>query len=497
MVWCGLRTPSLRLTAVSHSHPVNKHSQPSLNRNSFVAEVLGNQPSNTTLQAPDLRRSRRLAGLPPLPLAVEMSHGEDENRIPAAAGLAPVPAAPLVPASGAPGPWLRQDMIVPRTFGGKSGEDVDDWLTHYKRVSKYYQWDAATQLSNVVFFLTDTALVWYENHEDALTSWDRFVSEIRECFGDSIAKRKQAEQTLLQRAQIPGETCTTYIEAILKLCKIVNPSMPEEDKVGHLLKGIAEDVYQFLIGKESLGTVTDVIRHCRTFETLKMRRITPKFGRLPNVTTVASVDEHTPFDLASTIREIVREELTRHARLTPHEATPVLHPSHHHVSIAAAGVDDYNYRSGSPLRPQRNNYPVPSYEHRFSYPRQPANTYQDPNEDTFVPPPRQRNGNAFQEHNVYRQSPVCYRCGVAGHIARFCRRQREPTSRYDSPSAFPPAATGHNSGHRPAYFRSTSRRQNHRSSSPASDRSLTPPSGRMHRSPSPGRRLSSPPPPGN
>ncbi|KAH7983015.1 hypothetical protein HPB52_008811 [Rhipicephalus sanguineus] len=152
-----------------------------------------------------------------------------------------------------------------------------------------------------------------------------------------------------------------------------------------------------------------------------------------------------PFDLASTIREIVREELTRHARLTPHKATPVLHPSHHHVSIAAAGVDDYNYRSGSPLRPQRNNFPVPSYEHRFSYPRQPANTYQDPNEDTFVPPPRQRNGNAFQEHNVYRQSPVCYRCGVAGHIARFCRRQREPTSQYDSPSAFPPAATGHNS----------------------------------------------------
>lgn len=226
-----------------------------------------------------------------------------------------------------------------------------------------------------------------------------------------------------------------------------------------------------------------------------MRRITPKFGRLPNVTTVASVDKYTPLDLASTIRQIVREELTRHARPTPYEPTPSPPPSRSSMSIAAVGNDDCNSRPPSPPRSQRNNYPLPRYEDRFSYPHQPANTYYDPNEDVPVPPPRQRN--AFQEYNAYRQAPVCYRCGIAGHIARFCRRQREPTSRYRSPSEFPPAGTGHNNGHWPAYSRSTSRRGNHRGSSPASDRSLTPPSGRLHRSPSPGRRLSSPPPPGN
>lgn len=133
-----------------------------------------------------------------------MSRGEDGTRtvpVPTAAAPALVAAAPSVTASAAAGPWQRQHLIEPRTFGGKSGEDVDEWLTHYKRVSNYYHWDAATQLSNVVFFLTGTALVWFDNHEDALTTWDRFVSEITECFGDSVAKRKQAEQTLLQRAQ--------------------------------------------------------------------------------------------------------------------------------------------------------------------------------------------------------------------------------------------------------------------------------------------------------
>lgn len=149
------------------------------------------------------------------------------------------------PAPGVPCQYYR----VPLTFGGKAGEDVDEWLTNYRRVSRSNGWNSTAQLSNVVFSLTDTALVWYENHEDTLTSWELFVEELRAYFGDSSAKKKRAEQTLSQRAQVPGETCTTYIEEVLKLCKIVNSQMSEDDKVGHLLKGVAEDVYNFLIGK--------------------------------------------------------------------------------------------------------------------------------------------------------------------------------------------------------------------------------------------------------
>lgn len=165
----------------------------------------------------------------------------------------------------------------------------------------------------------------------------------------------------------------------------------------------------------------------------------------------------------------------------------------HHVSIAATGVEDYNYSSRSPPRPQRNHYAESRYGHRFSYPRQPAATHQEPREDAFVP---QRRDNAFQEYNAYRQPPVCYCCGATGHIARFCRRRRE-TSRYDPPSTFLRAGNGHNNDPWSAYSRRTSRQENRRNSSPASDRSLTPPSARLRRSPSPRRRLSPPPPPGN
>ncbi|KAH8022958.1 hypothetical protein HPB51_006388 [Rhipicephalus microplus] len=65
--------------------------------------------------------------------------------------------------------------------------------------------------------------------------------------------------------------------------------MSVEDKVGHSLKGIAEDVYNFLVTKENLNT--PIFRQqCREFEALKTWRILPKFGRLDNVPTVESMD---------------------------------------------------------------------------------------------------------------------------------------------------------------------------------------------------------------
>ncbi|KAH9367548.1 hypothetical protein HPB48_001640 [Haemaphysalis longicornis] len=128
---------------------------------------------------------------------------------------------------------------------------------------------------NVVFSLDLTALVWYDNHEHRFDTWDSFLNKFRASFGDRLPERRRQSRLLRRELKFRVESCTTYIEEVLKLCSLVNPSMPDEDKVGHLHKGIAEDVYNYLITKENLASALDVIRHCRAFETLKMRRITP------------------------------------------------------------------------------------------------------------------------------------------------------------------------------------------------------------------------------
>lgn len=386
----------------------------------------------------------------------------------------------------------------PRTFTGKPGDDVEEWLSHYQRVSRANGWNAASQLSHVGLFLDGSALVWFENHEDTLTTWDQFMEEIKKCFGDPATKKKRAEQMLSQRAQACGETCRTYIEEVLKLCKCVDTNMTEEDKVGHILKGIAEDVYHFLIGKESLESVADVIGHCRTFEALKTRRITTKFGRLANVTTVATVDvcqDSVPTDLSSTIRLIVREELRRHlyAPLNAREP-PCDTPS---TSINATSFEERSYSNRGPqLRapPPASSYVEPPHapHSRYGY-----NSH---------PPPfasQWEQSAAYPQHPATfpmpRERPVCYQCGVRGHIARFCPMRRNPRSTFPQRSAtfaqrsqrpdytyWPPNPTDERHAYQPI----------NRSDSPGSVRSLTPPTTRPPRSPSPRRRsrMSSPPP---
>lgn len=420
-----------------------------------------------------------------------------------------------------------QPYREPRTFSGNEGDDVDEWLVHYDRVSKFNHWDAAAKRANIEVFLTGTALTWFENHEAKLTTWDRLVEDMKKRFGDSLAKKKLAEQTLHQRAQVAGESCMTYIEEVLKLCRIVNPAMSEEDRVGHILKGIAEDVYAFLISKESLDTVEDVIRHCQAFAALKTRRIAPKFGRLPNVTTIASVDDTQAMDLSSTIRQIVREELRRHDEsvhrinttcdchppcdalmrrvpvgyYAPRDDAPRRSwaPTEFHPSVNTASFDDHR------VHPSRNSDNCDN--HRYSFEPAETNTWSSPRgvysrrDDEYYGEgrrayrPHTQPTTFMQPDRIRRPQPACYWCGIPGHIARFCRRRREEQAQNSRYAASGPNHTVESHWSQFPLSANNFRTSSQRNASPAtSDRSITPPAGRQRRSPSPGRRAASPSP---
>lgn len=86
----------------------------------------------------------------------------------------------------------------------------------------------------------------------------------------------------------------TYILDVLALCSKVDPSMPESDKVWHILKGIADDAFNLLIC-EDCTTVDSVLKECRRFEEAKCRRIAHQFIRLPHTAATSScADVATP-----------------------------------------------------------------------------------------------------------------------------------------------------------------------------------------------------------
>ncbi|UYV72074.1 hypothetical protein LAZ67_9001733 [Cordylochernes scorpioides] len=66
----------------------------------------------------------------------------------------------------------------PSMFSGEGVEDPRSWLKEYERVAKHNQWDETLCLANVYFYLTGTALKWYENNEESIQTWTEFMSQL-------------------------------------------------------------------------------------------------------------------------------------------------------------------------------------------------------------------------------------------------------------------------------------------------------------------------------
>lgn len=202
----------------------------------------------------------------------------------------------------------------PGTFCGTDDVDIEDWVAMYERVSSHNRWDPTLMLANVIFYLKGTARVWFETHEADLTSWDICKQKLRDLFGKPIGRQLAAKTDLASRAQTATESYLSYIQDVLALCLKADSKMSDADKVGHVLKGIADDAFTLLVFA-NCKTVDEIITECRRFEQAKSRRIAPRFSRLPNTAATSSCEDL--FDLPSlqpssttaNITRIVRREL--------------------------------------------------------------------------------------------------------------------------------------------------------------------------------------------
>ncbi|UYV84587.1 hypothetical protein LAZ67_X002728, partial [Cordylochernes scorpioides] len=204
----------------------------------------------------------------------------------------------------------------PSMFSGEGSENPHNWLKKYEHVAKHNQWDETLCLANVYFYLTGTALKWFENNEESILTWTEFMSQLKSVFGKNENLRLRAEKTLKTRAQLKGESTEFYIQDVLRLCKEVDPNMNEQDKISHLMKGIAEELYQALLPRDA-HTTQQFVTECRRIVALHCKRVTPtRYERLPNVASLSDHDDRA--DLSSMIRQIVREEVQR-ALASPRE----------------------------------------------------------------------------------------------------------------------------------------------------------------------------------
>lgn len=364
----------------------------------------------------------------------------------------------------------------PPVFTGLRGDDVEEWLDHYNRVSSFNRWDDAYKRKSIGFYLSEVADTWFRNHEDVIPDWSSFVEQLLQIFGTSSARSDGAKKKLDARIQRPDETYASYIEDVVALCRRVNKDMSETDKVRHIMKGIASFAFNAL-AVHNPTTVADVRTICQRLDQLQSTRLQQDNW---------SAGSFSDSELRTLIRTIIREELQqRDAACSSHNTQVHAHGLREIIKEELACMTDIPQPCRSaPLH-------VQSYSEAVSRPHLPVEPIGPPTAHCQLtaisaPSPPSPSFSAWRAMRPTRDRPVCYYCGIRGHISRFCRRRQLDERRGYAPYE------------RDNYFGYAPRQRMYspppRRSSPPPDAMTPPPTSRSarRRSPSPFRRALSP-----
>lgn len=293
------------------------------------------------------------------------------------------------------------------------------------------------RLSNVVFYLTSTALQWYENNEQALHTWGAFKTAITAAFGKLEERKQEALRKLNVRHQGYQENFSSYMQDVLYLCRRADPEMVEEDKVHHLLKGLSE--YLFIgVAPQAFSSVSDLSQACRRLEDLRGRRICTS-PAIPIASSLRCAGDGN-FDsdsLLALVRKVVREELAALGHNQLSDVAVAAHPVHQNDNALRQMVHEEIQMAAATLTVPPRTYaevcgsaPLPSsLPSRIGAlpPEQVATTAplvaQAQEQHTWEPMQERRT------RTYYRPPPICFYCQAPGHIARFCFRRQEDLRR--------------------------------------------------------------------
>ncbi|UYV73206.1 hypothetical protein LAZ67_10002175 [Cordylochernes scorpioides] len=264
----------------------------------------------------------------------------------------------------------------PSIFSGEDGKDLQKWLKGYARVARYNHWDETLCLTKVYFYLSGTALKWFENNEESIQTWKEFTSQLENVFGKKENSKLQAEKKLKTRAQLKGESTECYIQDLLCLCKEADPQMSEEDKISHLMKGIA------LSSTPTEGCT----EHRAIHYTMSPCRSAPLQIVREEVQRALGSPREEPKN--ATIEEIVKEE----------------------IGITLA-----------PISKSRRSPPQKEKPRQFLNTRYEAVTIRPHPEPRY---PKQGGRRDTNDWRTTEGRPICFYCGRPGHVVRYCRDRK-------------------------------------------------------------------------
>lgn len=122
---------------------------------------------------------------------------------------------------------------------------MEDWIAMCEHVSGHNRWDAMFMLANVIFYLLRTAHVWFDIHEDDLTSWETCKPKLFDLFQKPVGRRLNRILRLVFK--IAGALYIAYIPDVLALRRKSDDKMAKIENVEHILKSIVNNLFRFVV----------------------------------------------------------------------------------------------------------------------------------------------------------------------------------------------------------------------------------------------------------
>lgn len=139
-------------------------------------------------------------------------------------------------------------FVGPPVFRGAPEESISEWLLCYEHVASLNNWDQATKVKFLYLALDGDAKKWHTTQilTGAPNTWEEWATLLKTSF-TSRHSVEIAHLRLQNRTQLPSETPEQYYYDVVQLCARVNPSMTEDDRLRHLMRGLRPDILEKMI----------------------------------------------------------------------------------------------------------------------------------------------------------------------------------------------------------------------------------------------------------
>ncbi len=135
--------------------------------------------------------------------------------------------------------------------------DVSDFINHFELVSKANNWSEQTKLYQLPILLTKIPMEWYNNfvaNSNSIVSWNLLRNEFISTFS-KIDQIEVAEEQLSTRKWLPDESLDNYFFDVLRLCRLIDKKMADQQKIVHITRGIPPGMKHYAISRDFDNTM--------------------------------------------------------------------------------------------------------------------------------------------------------------------------------------------------------------------------------------------------